>query len=57
MTKGEDILNRNRNQRIFLYRGRKLDHVVQEGNEPEYVKKHKEKKRTVKSPHNRRAFA
>lgn len=32
-------MNANRNQRVALYRGGKLDHVVREGNEPEYVKK------------------
>lgn len=50
-------MNRNRNQKIALFRGRKLDHVVQEGNVPEYTKKHKDKKKVVRSPHNRRVFA
>lgn len=32
-------MNAARNQKVVLYRGGKLDHVVQEGREPAYTKK------------------
>ena len=32
-------MNACKNQRVALYRGGKLDHVIQEGKEPSYTKK------------------
>lgn len=32
-------MNRNRNQRIYFYKGKKFDHVIQEGKDSNFTKK------------------